>query len=261
MEDAPVATARRGRQGDSIVLVWWLRTMHNHAQPIPSKACEELSTQFLFFCFAVLRSMGGHRTASVFCLMAIEQLRATTRIPPASGVLLLIDDLFFSASLGPLHDGEIRATRRVTATEPHHGGARMLEAPYTLAQQTVIISAFRGGVAVDVIAEVVGKTLESVEDLLAKVGLKTHAAETSEDDDEPELSQAAVAERYRQDDLAFQKAMHRAIRRGLERPPIIGMFKDDTLPNHYHQSFVPPALYSGCSSPAQQCAELCSPFD
>ena len=132
----------------------------------------------------------------------------------------------------------------------------MLEAPYTLAQRAVVISAFQAGVTVDVIAEAVGKTLESVEHLLVTIGLKTSATETLEDDGEPELSQAAVAERYRQEDLAFQKAMRRAIKRGRERPPIIGTFKDDTLPSLYHQCFVPNPLYSGCSSPAQQCAEL-----
>jgi hypothetical protein len=134
----------------------------------------------------------------------------------------------------------------------------MLERRYTLAQETVVISAFRSGVAVDVIAEAVGTTPESVEDLLARIGLRT---ERPDDQEEPELSQAAVAERYRNEDLAFQKAMRRAIRRGLERPPMIGTFKDDTLPTHYHQYFVPDQPYSGCSSPAQECAELCSPFD
>jgi hypothetical protein len=137
----------------------------------------------------------------------------------------------------------------------------MLESPYTLAQETVVISAFRGGVTVDVIAEAVGKTPGSVEDLLARIGLRTKVTEKLDDNDEPELSQAAVAERFRCDDLAFQKAMRRAIRRGLERPPMIGTFKDDSLPTHYHQCLVPDPPYSGCSSPAQECAELCSPFD
>jgi hypothetical protein len=137
----------------------------------------------------------------------------------------------------------------------------MLECRYTLAQKTVVISAFRSGVAVDVIAEAVGTTPESVEDLLARTGLRTSVAETFDDQEEPELSQAAVAERYRNDDLAFQKAMRRAIKRGLERPPMIGTFKDDTLPTHYRQYFVSDQAHSGYSSPAQECAELFSPFD
>jgi hypothetical protein len=137
----------------------------------------------------------------------------------------------------------------------------MLECRYTLAQKTVVISAFRSGVAVNVIAEAVGTTPESVEDLLARIGLRTSVAENFDDQEEPELSQAAVAERCRNEDLAFQKAMRRAVKRGLERPPMIGTFKDDTLPTHYHQYFVPDQAHSGCSSPAQECAELFSPFD
>jgi hypothetical protein len=137
----------------------------------------------------------------------------------------------------------------------------MLECRYTLAQKTVVISAFRSGVAVDVIAEAVGITPESVEDLLAGIGLRTSVAENLDDPEEPELSQAALAERYRNEDLAFQKAMRRAIKRGLEHPPMVGTFKDDTLPTHYHQYFLADQPYSGCSSPAQECAELCSPFD
>jgi hypothetical protein len=136
----------------------------------------------------------------------------------------------------------------------------MLASSYTVAEQTVVVSAFRAGVAVDVIAEAVGKTHESVQELLATIGLVRPAAGTATDDDEPELSQAALAERYRQEDLAFHKAMNRAIRRGRERPPMIGTFRDDSPPRNY-QVFAPGPFYSGCSSPAQQCAELCSPFD
>jgi len=137
----------------------------------------------------------------------------------------------------------------------------MLERRHTLAQETVVISAFRSGVAVDVIAQAVGTTPESIEDLLARIGLRTSVAERLGDQDEPELSQAAVAERYRNEDFAFQRAMRRAIKRGLEHPPMIGTFKDDSLPTHYHQYFVPDQPYSGCSSPAQECAELCPPIE
>jgi hypothetical protein len=136
----------------------------------------------------------------------------------------------------------------------------MSEHPYTLAQETVVISAFRNGVTVDVIAEVIGKTPTSVEKLLKKIGLKTNAREAREDNEGAEPSETKVPEEFRKGDLAFQKAMHRAIKRGLERPPMIGTFRDDTVPDH-HQYFVPAPLYSGCSSPALDCAELCSPFD
>jgi hypothetical protein len=136
----------------------------------------------------------------------------------------------------------------------------MPEHPYTLAQETVVISAFRNGVSVDVIAAVIGKTPPSVEKLLKRIGLKTNAREALGDDEDAEPSETNVAEQFRKDDLAFQNAVRRAIKRGLERPPMIGTFKDDSVPDH-HQHFVPAPLYSGCSSPALDCAELCSPFD
>jgi hypothetical protein len=136
----------------------------------------------------------------------------------------------------------------------------MPEHPFTLAQETVVISAFRNGVSVDVIAEVIGTTPTSVEKLLKKIGLKTNAREALGDDDDAEPSQTNVAEQFRKGDLAFQNAMRRAIKRGLERPPMIGTFKDDTVPDH-HRHFVPAPLYSSCGSPARDCAELCSPFN
>ena len=126
----------------------------------------------------------------------------------------------------------------------------MPEHPYTLAQETVVISAFRNGVSVDVIAEVIGTTPTSVEKLLKKIGLKTDAREALGDDDDAEPSQTNVAEQFRKGDLAFQNAMRRAIKRGLERPPMIGTFKDGTVPDH-HQHFVPAPLYSSCGSPAR----------
>ena len=136
----------------------------------------------------------------------------------------------------------------------------MPEHPFTLAQETVVISAFQSGVLVDVIAEVIGKTPASIEKLLKKIGLKTNAREAADHDEDAEPSETNVAEQFRKGDLAFQNAMRRAIKRGLERPPMIGTFKDGTVPDH-HQHFVPAPLYSSCGSPARDCAELCSPFN
>jgi len=188
----------------------------------------------------------------------------TTRIATTSRALALIGNFqFLSASFGPVRGAENLDQRNSGPwpAAPCTPGGAMFDRRYTLAQETVVISAFRGGVAVDVIAEAVGKTRESVEDLLARIGLTSSVAENLDDQEDPELSQAAVAERCRNDDLAFQKAMRRAIKRGLEHPPMVGTFKDETLPTHYHQYFVPNQPHSGCSSPAQECAELCSPFD
>jgi len=56
-------------------------------------------------------------------------------------------------------------------------------------------------------------------------------------------------------DLAFQRAMRRAIAQGLERPPLIGIVKDIRPPN-IPRLFEPVPYSSGCTSPALECAEL-----
>jgi hypothetical protein len=58
----------------------------------------------------------------------------------------------------------------------------------------------------------------------------------------------------RRSDAAFQRAMHRAVAEGRERPPRIGVFKDDrrlTAPRLYE----PAPHSSGGTSPALECAE------
>jgi hypothetical protein len=56
-------------------------------------------------------------------------------------------------------------------------------------------------------------------------------------------------------DLAFQRAMQSAIARGLERPPLVGVARD-LRPLTAPQLFEPVPRSSGCTSPAQECAEL-----
>jgi hypothetical protein len=53
-------------------------------------------------------------------------------------------------------------------------------------------------------------------------------------------------------DLAFQRAMHAAIARGLETPPLIGVVRD-LRPLTAPRLFEP---VSGRTSPAFECAEL-----
>jgi len=48
----------------------------------------------------------------------------------------------------------------------------MSDDAHTLAQEAVVVSAFRNGVAVNDIATVIGKTPEAVERMLGKAGLK-----------------------------------------------------------------------------------------
>jgi hypothetical protein len=56
-------------------------------------------------------------------------------------------------------------------------------------------------------------------------------------------------------DLAFQRAMQSAIALGLECPPAIGVVKD-LRPLTAPRLFEPVPHSSGCTSPAQECAEL-----
>jgi hypothetical protein len=59
----------------------------------------------------------------------------------------------------------------------------------------------------------------------------------------------------RRQDLAFQKAMLRAIAAGREDPPMVGVCKD-FRPFDAPRLFEPVPHSSGCTSPARECAEL-----
>jgi hypothetical protein len=56
-------------------------------------------------------------------------------------------------------------------------------------------------------------------------------------------------------DLAFQHAMRCAMAQGLERPPRLGVVKD-IRPLTAPRLFEPVPHSSGCTSPAQECADL-----
>lgn len=64
----------------------------------------------------------------------------------------------------------------------------------------------------------------------------------------------------RRADLAFQRAMQRAIAAGLEHPPLNGVFKD-VRPLNAPRLFAPAPHSSGCTSPALECAELVAQDD
>jgi hypothetical protein len=131
---------------------------------------------------------------------------------------------------------------------------------HMLAQEAVVVSAFRNGVALDDIASVIGRTPESVARMLGKAGLKlVHQDDLCADPDD-DVAGPGSALNCIAGDLAFQKAMYRAIKRGLERPPMIGVFKN-TAPLDFHCHYFPAPLQSGCSSPARDCADLGSRFD
>jgi hypothetical protein len=134
----------------------------------------------------------------------------------------------------------------------------MLENPNTLAQQAVIVSAFRNGVAVDDIAAVIGRTPEFIERMLERVGLRHVNQRRPRVDPDGEATGAESVSKFIAGDLAFQHAMHRAIQRGLEKPPMIGVSKNDT-PLGAHCHYFPAPLYSGCSSPQHETAQSFAP--
>jgi hypothetical protein len=125
-------------------------------------------------------------------------------------------------------------------------------------EQAVAISAFRNGASVNAVAALLGKSPGSVEWLLKKHGLKKNDHKKPLPHEAGDSIAAPAAQSFRKADLAFQKAMHPAIKSGLEKPPMVGVYKDDR-PLDAPRLFAPAPHSSGCTSPASDCADLCSP--
>ena len=130
----------------------------------------------------------------------------------------------------------------------------MANHPPSATERAFAISAFKNGVAVAAIARQIGKQPGSVTWLLKTAGLKGNARQAPLDF---ESSDAAhdPARSFRRGDRAFQRAMLRAIAKGREHPPMIGIFKDGR-PLDAPRLFEPVPRISGCTSPAWVCAEL-----
>jgi hypothetical protein len=120
------------------------------------------------------------------------------------------------------------------------------------------IAAFKNGASVNQVAALSGRTPGSVEWLLKKSGLKKNDHRKPGRDEAGDAIAAPAAQSCRKADLAFQRAMHRAIKAGLEKPPMIGIYKDDR-PLDAPRLFAPTPVSSGCTSPAADCADLVSP--
>jgi len=118
-----------------------------------------------------------------------------------------------------------------------------------------IIAAFRGGTSVAAIARRCGRPPRAVEWLLKKAGLKTNDRRRPRADDAGDAAPENPVRSCRRQDLAFQKAMRRAVAAGQENPPMIGVFKD-ARPSNAPRLFVPMEISSGCGSPARECADL-----
>ena len=120
------------------------------------------------------------------------------------------------------------------------------------------IAAFKNGASVNRVAALIGRTPGSVEWLLKKNGLKRNDHRKPRADEGGDAIAAPTAQSCRKADLAFQRAMRRAIKAGLEKPPMIGIYKDDR-PLDAPRLFAPTPVTSGCTSPAADCADLVSP--
>ena len=88
------------------------------------------------------------------------------------------------------------------------------------------IAAFKNGASVNRVATLIGRTPGSVEWLLKKNGLKRNDHRKPRADEGGDAIAAPAVQSCRRADLAFQRAMHRAIKAGLEKPPMIGIYKD-----------------------------------
>jgi hypothetical protein len=133
----------------------------------------------------------------------------------------------------------------------------MANHPPSAAERAFAISAFKNGIAVAAIARQIGKQPGSVTWLLKTAGLKGNARKAPVDFESSDEAHDP-ARSFRRGDRAFQRAMRRAIAKGREHPPMIGVFKDER-PLDARRLFEPVPRSSGCTSPASMCAELESP--
>jgi hypothetical protein len=127
------------------------------------------------------------------------------------------------------------------------------------ADEAAAIAAFKDGASVNAVAGLIGRTPGSVEWLLKKNGLKMNDHKKPKPEEAGDSIAAAAAQTFRKADLAFQKAMRRAIAAGRENPPMVGVFKDPR-PLDTPRLFAPVPHASGCTSPASDCADLFSPL-
>jgi hypothetical protein len=124
--------------------------------------------------------------------------------------------------------------------------------------ERLVISAFKDGAAVAAIARRIGKKPGSVTWILQKAGLKPARRQPRRlgiDDSSADVqSHEDRKQSFVRQDLAFQRAMRRAIAQGCEHPPMLGIFKDPR-PLDASRRFAPVLYSSGCTSPALICAD------
>jgi hypothetical protein len=120
-------------------------------------------------------------------------------------------------------------------------------------EQKMIISAFRDRISIAGRHRRLGKKSGSLERHIKNPALRY--GDRTLPINQNDSGGADPTRSSRNADLAFQRAMRCAIARGLEHPPMIGVFKD-IRPLNAPQLFEPVPHSSGCTSPALECAEL-----
>jgi hypothetical protein len=152
------------------------------------------------------------------------------------------------------------------SASPHRRDERPKDAQLQTPDRTrvpseeAVIAAFKAGVAVAAIARHVGRTARSIQWTLRKAGLRPdpHKRPTAVEPGDATIHDQATS--FRDQDLAFQRAMARAIAAGQEHPPMVGVRKDER-PLNARFVFEPVPHTSGCTSPASECADLASPIE
>jgi hypothetical protein len=126
--------------------------------------------------------------------------------------------------------------------------------------EEAVIAAYKDGVAVAAIARRAGKTPRAIEWMVRKAGLRSnpHKRPSAQEPGDAPFQELATA--FRRQDLAFQRAMARAVGSGQENPARIGVYKDKR-PLDARMVFEPVPDSSGCTSPAGECADPVPPVD
>jgi hypothetical protein len=117
--------------------------------------------------------------------------------------------------------------------------------------EDAVIAAFK----VAAIARSAGRTPRSIQWTLRKAGLRPNPHKRPSATEPGDATAQDQASLFREQDIAFQRALVRAIAAGDENPPMVGVHKDPR-PLNARMVFEPVPHSSGCTSPAGDCADL-----
>jgi hypothetical protein len=126
--------------------------------------------------------------------------------------------------------------------------------------EDAVIAAFKDGATVAAIARSAGRTPRSIQWTLRKAGLRPNPHKRPGATEPGDATAHDQATSFRDQDIAFQRALARAIASGDESPPMVGVHKDKR-PLSARMVFEPVPHSSGCTSPAGECADLATSVD